>query len=57
MTNILRVTIELLNGVCVVIAAVTFELRDVVVVVGGCGVYDVIKFIFIAKSTWELIKN
>lgn len=51
MTSILRVTIELLNGVCVVIAAVALELRDVVVVVGGCGVYDVIKFIFIAKST------
>jgi hypothetical protein len=33
MTNILDVTAELLNGVCVVIAAVAFELRDVVIVV------------------------
>jgi hypothetical protein len=45
------VTAELLNGICVVIAAVAFELRDVVIVVVCWRVYDVIKFIFVAEAT------
>ena len=32
-TNALNVTIELLNGVCVIITTIAFELCDVVIVV------------------------
>lgn len=51
-TDVLGVTVELLNGICVIIATIAFKLRDVVVVVGGCGIYDVIKFVFVAEATW-----
>lgn len=50
-TNVLDVTAELLNRISVVVAAVAFQLSDVVIIVGRGRVDDVLKFIFISETT------
>lgn len=48
--NVLDVAVELLNRVSVVVAAVAFQLRDIVVVVSGGRIDDVFKFVFVSKT-------
>lgn len=50
MTNVLNVTIELLDRVRVIVAAVAFKLSDVVVIVGGRRIDDVLELVFVPQS-------
>lgn len=57
MTNVLNVTVELLNRVSVIIAAITFQLGDVIVVVGCGGIHDIFELVFVAQTACELGKE
>ena len=49
--DVLYVTVELLDWIRVVIAAIAFQLGDVIVVIRGGGVDDVLEFVFVPQST------
>lgn len=49
--DVLRVTVELLNRVGVIVAAVALQLSDVVIVVGRCGVDDIFKLVIVPWTT------
>lgn len=56
-SHVLNVTVELLNRVGVIVAAVTFQLGDVVVVVGGCRVDDIFELVLVAETAWDGIEK
>lgn len=48
--NVLNVTVQLLYRIRVVVAAITLQLGDVVVVVGRRGVDDVLEFVLVTET-------